>query len=187
MSRIKGELEKLSKEISKDNKMILLRGYTKEVTNYRTKEGRADIIVDVNLPPYDSLLRQSINMMNQIKRETLKALAQKYDVDLSLVEEQKDSVVQSLEKSLDKFNKDTDEKDNKYDYFGNGIKMRKEDEVIYITGKKVEERTIIKEEYKPKRSRVTTLIKDEFRGNLPNKMSVYKIDPRSFYKIKAVG
>lgn len=187
MVTFESELQRIVEDLNtSDNKKILLRNYVKEVNSSRVKEGRATIVVDVNLPPYDALLRESINVMNTVTSEHMSYLAEKYKVDLDEVIKQKDAVIESLRKSLDNFDNSTSEKDDKYKYFGKGIKVKKDDGTIYITGRKIEEQTIIKEEYKKVNSRVATLIKDEFRNNLPNKLQMFKIQPKDFYKIQVV-
>lgn len=174
------------KAIKEQDKNIYLKGYVKPTNRYRTKEGKADITINTNMPPYDELLQQSLNNLNKVSQQKIKEVAKKYNVDTNVVEEQLDKVKDSVRKRLSNFD-DTDKTpSDDYIYFGAGIKMKKDSNAIYFTGKKVEERTIIQEEYKEKNSRTTTLIKDEFRNDLPIKMKTYKVKSKDFHKINLV-
>lgn len=187
MSLLVGELKKLSQEISDTGKNILIRNYVKEKNRQRIKEGKCDVIVKVDIPSYDDLLRASISQVQKYPRDYLNKLAQKHGVDLAEVEKQRESVINSLQKSLDRFNSsESTKEEDKYHYFGNGIKMNKDTNDIYILGKKVEERVIMKEEYKEVNSRTSTLIKNDLRKNLPSDLKNYKVKSRDFYKINLV-
>lgn len=174
------------KAIKEEDKNVYLKGYVKTTNRYRTKEGKADITIDTNMPPYDELLQQSLNKLNKVSQQKIKQVAKKYKVDTDVVEEQLDKVRDSIRKRLSNFNDTDSSPSDKYTYFGAGIKMKKDNNAIYFTGKKVDEKTIVQEEYKEKNSRTTTLIKDEFRNDLPIKMKTYKVESQDFHKVNLV-
>ena len=183
-TRLVAELKKIAKKIKEENKKIRINNYVKEKGGYRIKEGRCNLVIDTQVPSYDILLNQSLNQLNKVSTESIKSVASKYNVDQDVVKKQLESLKNSIRKRINNY-KDSDP-DDKYVYFGAGLKMKKDDSTIYIYGKKIQEQTIIKEEYKEKKSRVTTLIKDEFRNDLPHKLKTYKIKSKDFYKIKLI-
>lgn len=185
-SLLKAELKKMVKAIKEEDKKVYIKGYVKPTNRYRTKEGKADITINTNLPPYDELLQQSLNKLNNVSRQKLKQVAKKYNVDIDVVEEQLEKVKDSLRRRISNFDDTDNTPSDDYIRFGAGIKMKKDSNAIYFTGKKVEEHTIIQEEYKDKNSRTTTLIKDEFRNDLPIKMKTYKVESSNYYKISLV-
>lgn len=185
-SLLKAELKKMVKAIKEQDKNVYLKGYVKPTNRYRTKEGKADITINTNLPPYGELLQQSLNQLNKVSQQKIKNIAKKYNVDRDVVEEQLDKVKDSLRKRLSNFEDTDSTPSDDYIYFGAGIKMKKDSNAIYFTGRKINEKTIVKEEYKERNSRTETKIKDEFRNDLPTKMKTYKIESKNFHKVNLV-
>jgi hypothetical protein len=179
-------LTNLASTLSKNEKANLqILNYIKETTTQRLTQGKSNIIIQTNLPPYVDMLRESKRILQTYSTSKKNKLAEKYnmsneDVD-NIIDEMVSSINNSIQKEMTSKPQDPD-----MEYYGSGISQNKKTKDIYITGKKVEERELVKPKYKQVNSKPKTLVKQEINEDLVHNVQRWKLKLTELTKLKVV-
>ena len=174
-------LEELKQGL-KSGRKIRIRGYVKPQNRYRLSDEVVDVEIDTQLPTYDILKRQSLN---ELKRKPLSEVI-RIGKSKGASKEDSEKAYRELTESLSGGSSSSRFSGSEYESVAPYVNMNTDTGDIYFMGKKLKENVISSSTYKEKNSRPKTLVKNELRKNLPNNVSVWKVNVDDLDKVEFI-
>lgn len=175
--------EKLSNQ-TEDTK-LKITGYIKPAGGNRLTQGSSTVTFAVNYD-YGDLLKESEEQLKSVSQDTLRQLAKSHDTDLDTAQKALDELKESIRKSITSYQSGEGSRKSKKESIislGRNVDYDQETGDIYFVAQKLDEKILVKENYKKVNSRPKTLVKNALSENLPKNLKTYKINKTDLHKL----